>query len=154
MKSGPSQLTPNSISYPSHQETRQSWFDLLQKSSKRNLFLLDSLQSLVTRQWFVASLSCWLDKIETRRRFHHENECRHKWSWPFDDCGFYAWSEDVPWLCCPFVITWWTYKHMNARYSPMENDNPFPLNSSFNAATNCSRIFSLWKKWWSLKKHG
>lgn len=34
----------------------------------------------------------------------------------------------------------------------MENDNFFPLNSSFNAATNCSRIFSFWKKWCSLKK--
>lgn len=28
----------------------------------------------------------------------------------------------------------------------MENDNPFPLKSSFKAATNCSRIFSFWKK--------
>lgn len=41
---------------------------------------------------------------------------------------------------------------MNAGHSPMENDNPFPLNSSFNAATNCSRIFSFWKRWCSLKK--
>lgn len=48
--------------------------------------------------------------------------------------------------------TRWKHRTTNASYSPMENDNPSPLNFSLNTATNCSLIFSFWKKRCSLKK--
>lgn len=42
---------------------------------------------------------------------------------------------------------------MNTVDSPIENDNPLPLNSSFNTDTKFSRIFSFYKEQIQSKNH-